>query len=463
MGLGSFARQVVRRYNPFMRRTALTLGPLSLIPAKHLFDMASSLRRAEFALANAGIVWPTSPATLELRERPTARRSVVFLGNCYYNFFYLARALRRRGWDALSVSIEDPKGPHNQFYHGDDVNLFHADPGRYRQNISEFFSEVERRFAMVHFYGRGNMSFFPDFFDTTMKFDAVPADFFRLKQRGIKIGYSISGCLDGVAQSTVRRWTGGACDRCVWQTNRDICDDLGNLGWGHKVNMMCDLIATEGFPALDWQSGAKAYREPLTSALDPDFWHPDLEVPERLRLQRAPGDLIVYHGVGNYATRARDGRDLKGTGAIIAAIDRLRAEGVPVRLEFVTNMPNKDVRFVQLQADVVIDQLNHGRYGAQAREGLMLGRPTVCFINKEEPPGASQLESIKTCPLVSASESTIYEVLKDLLGNEAKRQAIGKASRIFALKWHSADACAERFEQVYDRLMQGLAPVEARS
>lgn len=463
MGPADLARRIVRRLNPFVRRTALTAGPLSLMPTKHLFDMASSLRRAENALANAGIVWPSSPSTMELRELPTGRRSVAFLGNCYYNFYYLARALRRRGWDAVSVSVEDPKGPNSQFYHGEDVNLFDSDPGRYRQNISEFFSEVERRFAMVHFYGRGHMSFFPAFFDTTMKFDAVPADFFRLRQRGIMIGYSISGCLDGVAQATVRRWTGGACDRCVWQTNPDICNDRGNLGWGHKVYMMCDLIATEGFPALDWQSGAKVYREPLTTALDPDFWRPDLEVPERFRLKRAPGELIVYHGVGNYAIRARDGRDLKGTGAILAAIERLRGEGVPVRLEFVTNVPNKEVRFIQLQADVVIDQLNHGRYGAQAREGLMLGRPTVCFINKEEPPGAARLESIETCPLVSAGENTIYDVLKDLLGNEAKRRIIGEASRAFALKWHSADACAERFEQVYDRLMRGLGPAEARS
>lgn len=458
MSLSELARRLSRRYNPFVRRAALTVGPVSLLPAKQLRDMAASLRRAESALA-----WPSSPAALELGGRSTRARSVVFIGSSYYNFLYLAQALRRRGWDALSVSIENPKGPNSQFYHGEDLNLFDADRGRYRQNIAEFFSEVERRFAMVHFYGRGHMSFFPESFDNTMNFDVVPADFLRLKRRGIKIGYSICGCLDGVAQSTVRRWTRGACDRCVWQGNADICSDIGNLAWGHKVHMVCDLIATEGFPALDWQSGPKVYREPLTTALDPEFWRPDLEIPERFRLKRAPGELIVYHGVGNYAIRARNGRDLKGTGAVLAAIERLRGEGAPVRLEFVTNVPNTEVRFIQVQADIVVDQLNYGRYGAQAREGLMLGRPTVCYISKDEQLGAARLESIETCPLVSASESTIYDVLKDLLGNEAKRRAIGEASHAFALKWHSADACATRFEQIYDRLTQGLAPAEPQS
>ena len=46
---------------------------------------------------------------------------------------------------------------------------------------------------------------------------------------------------------------------------------------------MCDLIATEGFPALDWQGkGERLFREPLTTALDPDFWRPDLEIPENI-------------------------------------------------------------------------------------------------------------------------------------------------------------------------------------
>jgi len=52
-------------------------------------------------------------------------------------------------------------------------------------------------------------------------------------------------------------------------------------------------------------------------------------------------------------------------------------------------------------------------------------------------------------------EHTIYEVLRDLLLDPAKRAAICQASRTYALKWHSADACAERYERLYDNLMNG--------
>jgi hypothetical protein len=452
-----------RAFPQLLQWHRLAVGPISIVRSAHLREIDRTIGEQNALLKDAGIaaLAPTRPHGLG--KDSERRRSVVFLHNSYYNFLYLAAALRRRGWDAVSVSLEDPQGPNARFYHGEDVNLFDPDPERFRRNLAAFFKEVETRFQMVHFYGRGHMSFFPPNFDTAPDYARIPEDFLHLRRRGIKIGYSVCGCLDGVAQSSVKRWS-GACDRCIWQHHQTICADLGNLAWGHKVQTMCDLIATEGFPALDWQGeGDKAFREPLTTALDPEFWRPDLEVPESRRLPRADGELIVYHGVGNYELRARDGRDVKGTGAVMAAIDRLRAEGMLVRLEFVTDRPNTEVRFIQAQADVIVDQLNYGRYGAQAREGMMLGRPTVCYINKSEPRGARKLESIETCPLVSATEATIYDVLKSLLADRARREAIGRESRAFALKWHAADACAERFERVYDRLAQGLPAAAPRT
>ncbi len=458
MSLATLRADLAERVRLLRRGGLLRLGPLALMRTPHALDLLSRLRRAESELDEAELASFPLPAARAAAKQP---RSVVFLHNAYYNFFYLAAALRRRGWDALAVSLHDPAGAETRYYHGEDRSLFDPDPARLRRNVDDFFREVRARFRMVHFYGRGHMSFYPDLFDRGPTYESLPADFVKLRQLGIKIGYSVCGCLDGVAQSSVHAWSGGACDRCVWQIEPRICGDRGNLAWGSKLHMFCDLVATEGFPALDWQSGEKVYREPLSTALDPDFWRPDLEVPPKYRLPRSPGELIVYHGFGNHALRARNGRDIKGTGAVRAAIDRLRRDGVNVRLEFCSDVPNTEVRFIQVQADVIVDQLNYGRYGAQAREGMMLGRPTICHINQGEPAGQRALESIRTCPLVSASEESLYGVLKDLLANEERRRAIGQASRAFALKWHSADACAARFEQVYDRLLQGLPPEPA--
>ena len=166
------------------------------------------------------------------------------------------------------------------------------------------------------------------------------------------------------------------------------------------------------------------HREPLTTALDPDRWNPDLEVPEAWRLERADGELIVVHGFGNAETRRTADRDIKGSHAVLAAIERLQSDGFKVRLEHPTNIPSRDMRFLQVQADVIVDQLNLGRYGAQAREGHDAGRaPTVCHINRREPAGVPELACWDECPLVDATEETIYSVLERLLSSPERTGA----------------------------------------
>ena len=133
----------------------------------------------------------------------------------------------------------------------------------------------------------------------------------------------------------------------------------------------------------------------------------------------------------------------------------MQAEGRAVRLIFVTDVKNTEVRYLQAQADVIVDQLNYGRYGATAREAMMLGKPTICYINRSEPKPADKLRSTQELPLVSATEETVYEVLRDLLLDRERRRRLGAAGRAFAMKWHSADACAERYEAIYDSVMGG--------
>ena len=386
-----------------------------------------------------------------------ARRSVLFLRNSYYHFYYLAEALRRRGWDALTVSTEDPGGPNAVYYHGEDVNLWDPSPERFRRNIEEFYWDALDRFALLHLAGDGLLTFFPI---CPEDWEAEePWDIVEWRRYGRRIAYTISGCNSGVAQSTVARWSalGGSvvCDRCPWQLRPDVCNDAKNLAWGRKVDRYCDVIFTEGTPALDYQAIPKAVREPTTMCLEPEFWKPDLPIPAHMEVKRAEGELLVYHSFGNYEHRTGNGRNIKGTDAVRAAIARLQGEGMPVRLVFVTDVKNTEVRYLQVQADVIVDQLNYGRYGATAREAMMLGKPTVCYINRSEPEPSDVLQSTQELPLVSATEETVYQVLRDLLRDPARRRRLGAAGRAFAMKWHSADACAERYEAIYDSVMCG--------
>ncbi|MGN6148365.1 MAG: glycosyltransferase [Rhizomicrobium sp.] len=385
------------------------------------------------------------------------RRSAVFLHHSYYHFGHVAAALRKRGWDAITVSVESPESPQRQFYHGEDINLFDADPARMRERVAEFFKTVPERFGALQFYGRGQPSFFPENFENRQYNSKMPWDFLELRRHRLVIGYSPSGCLDESLQTSIHRVTGGLCDRCIWQTRPDVCSDAMNAAWKEKIEMLCDWVALEG----DWltpdTSGPKFVRGPAIMALDPEQWSPDIEVPERFRLDRGDGELLVYHAVGNYLARRQDSRDIKGTGAVLAAIERLKAEGVPVRLFFATDIPSRDVRFYQVQADVVVDQLNYGRLGANARESLMLGRPLITNINAGK---SAPLQYVLETPAVHATEETVYAELKALLADGERRRMLARAGREFALKWHASDVCAGRFENIIDRVSQGLPPEE---
>jgi len=172
------------------------------------------------------------------------KRSVLFLNNNYYHFYYLAQALRRRGWDAVTVSVEDPEGPNAIYYHGEDVNLFSPDRREYRKKIERFFREATRRFDLLNVYDR--LSFFPENAGSS-----EPWDIIEWRRRGRKIAYTVSGCKDAVAQSSVALWStageaGPVCNKCVWQLRPDVCSDELNLTLGRKLDRYCDVIFTEG-------------------------------------------------------------------------------------------------------------------------------------------------------------------------------------------------------------------------
>jgi hypothetical protein len=398
---------------------------------------------------------PRSPAT-------PRRRSVLFVNPAYYNFYYLAKSLRQRGWDAVAMSSIDPNSAYARQFHGHDWTVFDSDSLAHREKLKKAFRIVANRFDMLHFHGVGAMSMFPDNHDTGVDHDAVPWDVLEMKRRGAKIGYSITGCHDLVTPSVFVGWSPGMCPKCPWRERPEICSDRRMSAWGWKLQQLADLICLETDPPLDFRDTQATFREPLSFAVDPDFWRPGLAretpVPDEWLEPKEPGEILIYHSVGNYELRTRNGVNVKGTGAVIRAIERLRQEGQRVRLLFRKDVPSIHNRWILAQADIIVDQLNYGRYGATAREGLMLGRPVVGRLNRNEPLGLSPVRCIAESPIVDASEETVYDALKRLVENPAEREAIGAASRTHALQWWARDVLAERYERVYDHLQRHGRP-----
>ena len=373
-------------------------------------------------------------------------RSILFLHHCYYHFSTLAAALRRRGWDAVSATVFPRDHPARQFMQGIDVDLgISPVSGKNVNDIMDYLVQVPERFKMVHLYG-------PTYFVPPSTQSFMWWDLSWLKRKGVKLGYTVSGCLDGVSPIEVNRRTGGICGKCIHQLQPKRCSVEKNTALGFRLSRTFDLISLE----TDWRTPPRdqwpqSFPEFLTACLDPDVWHPDLEIPEHLKIERKPGHILVINSFANYDKRAKDGRDIKGSWAILEAVDRLQHEGYPLQFQIITEGSNEEIPFLQVQADIILEQLNYGRLGATARQGLMLGKPVLTNINV----GTGTAPSLMECPAIHVTEETIYNRLKEFLDDPERIPEIGRCSRQYAMKWFSADACAERFECVFDSLMAG--------
>ena len=378
------------------------------------------------------------------------KKSVLFFGHSYYNFKYLSRELRKRGWDALNVSIDIPNDPNNFFNHGPDINLYHSDLKTLRKNVKKFFFDISSRFQMVHFYGVGNLSLFNKVLRINCEKDNfIPLDLIYLKNNGLKIGFTTSGCLDGTSKSSFFKWSNGCCKSCIWNNHPSICSDYKNMRWGQKRDQIVDLYATECMPALDFQNSENCFREPLTQALCEDKWN-DKNYNFSFKKK-----LKILHHVGNYSQRTSNNINIKGTHIIRNSINKLISQGFEIEMmKLDEKYKNKEFIEVMKKADLVIDQIIFGRYGSITREALMLNKPVICYINKNENANVNGLHSFKNIPVISADTKNFEKTLRQVIASKNKIFNTNKY-RSYALKWFGSKNCAKLYERVYDGLVLG--------
>lgn len=281
-----------------------------------------------------------------------------------------------------------------------------------------------------------------------------------LKSMGKKIVYSNNSCQDGVSQSSFRKWSPDPiCDSCIWRDNPDICSDEKNLKWGALRNSLADYQITLGGNRVDYNDDPRVHEVPQFYCLDHEYWKPDLLIPSNYLLALPQDTIKIFHAVGNFDSRteAATQKNIKSTHIYIPLIERLKKEGYPVELIFFKDVPNRNLRYYMAQADIVVDMLTYGWFGATVREALMLGKPCICFLRPEwiESMRAEVPDYVAELPVVQATPQTIEAVLKDLIENPEKRKEIGIRSREFAVKWHSAEAGAARMDAVYSSLLDG--------
>jgi hypothetical protein len=395
--------------------------------------------------------------------------SVLFAGQAYYNAWYLSRELRKLGWRA-DVLNWDLNRSSDLYYHGQDLRLEGYDGRRTLWRHLAFYTLALSTYDIFHFTNAQGIRISDRLHDYFAERFGPGAEIRLLKRLGKKIVYSNNGCLDGVAQSSFARsftrWGDTpCCVDCQWRERPDVCSDERNLAWGRFRNSLADYQVTVGGNRIDYNDDPSVHEVPEFYCLDPDVWRPDLTIPPEFRLPIPDDTVKIYHAVGNFESRTEVGsrRNDKSTHIYVPLIEQLKREGHDVELLFFTGVPNRDLRYYQAQADIVVSMLRYGFFGATEREAMMLGKPVVCYLH---PRWLEQMrpeipDYVDELPVVSATPETVRDVLVELIEDRDKRERIGAAGRRFAVKWHSAEAAARRFDSIYRGLLAGRPATES--
>lgn len=413
-------------------------------------SLTDLIQEIGFLRANQDLLTPVFKAL--------SHRRVLFAGQAYYNAWYLSRALRDREWKADVLNWDMNSGS-QIYYHGEDIS-FDRQSTTLTEQMLQFYVSSLYGYDIFHFSNAHGICFGLPTQKIIEEHFEIHAEIMLLKGLGKKIVYSNNGCLDGVSQTSFAKWgPESVCPICRWHNEPTVCSDKRNLAWGKFRNSVSDFQCTLGGNRADYNDDLRVHEVPEFHCLDKEIWHPQIEIPQRFRLSPMPeGTTWLYHAVGHKADRTKlGGVNIKSSHVYLPLISKLKNEGLLLELLEPTDIPNKDVRFLQAQADIFLDMLTYGWFGANAREAMMLGKPVICYIRPE------WLESVRhevsdyaaELPIISATPDTVEGVLRDLIANPEKRREIGQRGRKFAVKWHSAEAGGRRFDEIYSQLLRG--------
>jgi glycosyltransferase involved in cell wall biosynthesis len=138
----------------------------------------------------------------------------------------------------------------------------------------------------------------------------------------------------------------------------------------------------------------------------------------------------------------------KGTPAVRAAVDLLRAEGVAFEYRELHGASRAEVQAACAAADVVVDQLGLGSYGVFAVEAMAGARPVIANIRPDLAPLMAP-----GLPIVTADADTVAGELRALLLDGERRALLGAQGRAFAERVHDVPVLGRRLLELYDELL----------
>ena len=223
------------------------------------------------------------------------------------------------------------------------------------------------------------------------------------------------------------------CTACPEPGKFCVCDD----DRGAVLHAILRKYATAIFALGDMVHYTPGSRNDLF------FWPIDLDAEDGRRYEprypdpAATGPIRIAH--------APNHQGFKGTSFLISAVKRLQQRGVPVELDLVERVPNREALEIYRRADIVFDQCLIGYHGYFALEAMAMGKPVVVFIRDPQ----RDLLAPDECPFVNVRPETVETVLEKLAQDRDHLNVLGRRGRQYIDRHYSAEAFAERLRRAY--------------
>lgn len=123
-------------------------------------------------------------------------------------------------------------------------------------------------------------------------------------------------------------------------------------------------------------------------------------------------------------------RTIKGTDYILAAVDRLKREGVKFEFRIIEQTNNLELRKILSDSDIVVDFLFIQTVGVLALEAMATGNAVLSGVMKDYeliPDG---------CPVVAITHDSVYDNLKRIVLDKTFRLSLAIAGRKFVETYH---------------------------
>jgi glycosyltransferase involved in cell wall biosynthesis len=138
-------------------------------------------------------------------------------------------------------------------------------------------------------------------------------------------------------------------------------------------------------------------------------------------------------------------RGTKGTEFVIAGMQQLAAEGVPVDFRLLEGVSHDEARREIQAADIVVDNVLTGDYEVVSLETMASSRVAVANIQ------ATVAAAYPDAPVFSVDPDTFVERMRSLIASTEERRDLAARGRPYVARAHDAPVIAEKLLGFYGR------------